>query len=707
MIDLDRFQNTAGASRGDAPIALADNKTGVTVRTGRVARWLSNFRAAENRDVAAHFVVSLRSRFGGEVSEQALRSTGLDQSLTRGKPLRARHVQAIVQSAEQVQADFNRVNVEAGRPYAQPVSVGANRSMLNFKIDHHVKTLYADLPQVTKWLDVGALGGRVQDEFAAAGRDGKHFVTTKEAVGIVDSVVTAGLESAAEARAGELRRLSLNNPDSPFSRALSEALATSGFKKTLRADRLTADAKDFLERRIQEIVDHELPLSALQDEAVLKAAADRPMADFVLARDAAARAVEALPLDPPAREALVELALHDNMPAALVPELAGAAAAVRDELAALGEPRNAAELQAPLAHIQDRITGAFSDAGTDLNTGNQDALHRATWRFLVRLDKSIPAQAIAGRFEHAGSPLRGIGEGANWYRHEFPRTRAAQRNRPTRDYDAPAVPLFTAESHRRAGAYSAMLGSLVDVLRESPGGAHGELELGARDTLSDDVIATLRNLGVSMPASDRIGESNRMEFSSGATFESARREVAAAFDYMMDSKVENGVVKKAIVDFNRATYRIGDTVMPSTQEGVIEGMRAFCRDKDGNLNEQMLRSVSALANQNTILAIYGICLEPSRSDVALIGGMPVVIGGLSYNLSLDRGGNVVLNVQKAGSPELMSVADEQENSVPVALDPDRSRLDLKARIRLDAATWRPELENIDIAYSLFPSDREL
>ena len=705
MIDLQGFESSAAAVRGDAVLELARHGPGVTTRTGRIARWASRFRSTQNTAVATGFVVSLRARHGAEITDQALRSTGLDRALTAGKPLRARHVNTLVHRAKQLQADFARSNVSASDLYRMPVAVGADVSRLRIKIDHLARKLYPECPQVARFVNLADLDSAVRDEIGKAGRGGKHLVIAEEASGIVDSLVRRQLESVYTSHTNALRKLALDHPGSLAGGALSQAMANGEFAGSFQPERLSRDAREMLEGRIREIVDNELAPSALTDEAAARTAADRLMSDFVAARDAAGRAVLALPVEPADREALLNQVLHDNVPAALVPRLGHAFVETRRDLQALGKPMNAREIQQPLAQINESIERAFADSDTRITPRNQHALYRGFWRCLLAPAEDTQVAGIAERVGLPGSPLRAVGEGANWYSQEFPHTREAERILGDGGPNDPGEPAYSLESFRKAGEYAVTLSALADVLGEREGVQHGDLKLGARDTLSDEVIVTMRNLGISMPASGRVGESNRTDYFSEPTIAKVQDELDFHFNGLRNAKMTDGVVSKSIADLTRATYDIDGTALPWNLDAVIGGLRKFCTDQTGGLDEEMLKCVSGMVNQGTIHCVYSACLTAEHPHLSLISGVPVVNGGMTYNLSKDRSGDVLLNIVKAGSPAVLGVQDENFGVQPVFLDPENSHLDVQARIRLVAPTWKPTLEHIEIAYSLFPDPR--
>lgn len=105
MIEVERLVELVGQAPGDTQLSIGANLTDFQIRTGRVAKWVGNFRAASNRRTTFLFLESLRDRYGRSVSDYLLRTSGLDTAWRQGKPLRARQVRSLVHQAEALAGD--------------------------------------------------------------------------------------------------------------------------------------------------------------------------------------------------------------------------------------------------------------------------------------------------------------------------------------------------------------------------------------------------------------------------------------------------------------------------------------------------------------------------------------------------------------------------------------------------------------------------
>ena len=704
MVGIERFHNVAQTARAEAPITLTGDRTGVTVRSGRIARWIGSLSASRNRDVADRFAQSLTNHYGAELSSHALRSAGLDRMLSSGRPLRARHVRQVIDHAERLQADFQQSAERAGRAYSRPVAVGADATLLGTALNDVARKMQPNDPTLAALVDIEALGDRVQEAIVAAGRDGGHFVTTEEAAGILQETVGQALQTArAEAREGALARLSLDHPDSLGRQALERAAAAAGQGETIAVDRLTPDVRELLASRFDWVVSNDLKAAAYGDDAALKAVADRVAADFVAERMAAGRAVDALPLDAAVKATLRECVLNDGIPAELVPVMGKAYGQVGGQVAALADPSlNARDLQGPLSAIRQAMTEAFAEARAEVTPEREDALHHGFWRFLLAPGGDGQASAIAERMQQPASPLRQIGEAANWYRHEFPVTAEADRtfNLP-RDPALDGTPVYLPESFGKATEYSVTLNALAAVVLPDARYAEGKPPLPASDNVSDGTIAALRGLGITMPPPNRLGETNRLDHLSDPSMAVVREKLDLHVESVADAPLVEGLVGESVKDFNRADYRIGGQLAARDRDAVVAAMRAFCTDSEGRLDERLLKGISTLAYQASLGCVHSACLNPQRPDLSVFDGHPVMAGDPTYEISRSEEGDVIVDISQSGPLTTFVELDEDGAVVPRMLDADSSHFDLQARLRLAAGDWTPQIESVSMDYALF------
>ena len=701
MSEIGGFRSATAGVHRDASVSLRAGGNGVAVRSGRVARWVARFRTAENRAVAHKFAASLRRSYGAEVSDQVMRGSGLDRVAAHGRPLRARRVQAAVRQADALFAAVRERNAAVAQSYSRPVSVGTDQSLLRIKIDEAARTLFAANPTVTNLVDPQALATRVEDVIVAAGRDGTHFVTTEEAAGILSSVVNEELNGAYHYACDRaLASLALDRPDSISCRALAEAAADREPPLHIDTARLTPDAVAELAARFQAVVSAAaVPADRLDDAASLRALARKVAGDFVAERASAQEALGELPIvNAQQKAALLEQVVHDNVPAAVAASLAWAYVVVADDVAALVKPTNAGDTETSLATIRSRMTDAFVDAGEPITVENQAPMHRMGWRFLLAPGGAEQKEAIAAQLQPGAGALRAVGEGATWYREVFPGTDEAEQTWVSSDYVE--QPVYPEASFRDATHYTVLMDALAEVATEGAAPGQG-VHLEANGTLPDAAIATLRNLGMPVPAPDRLGHSNPDVPISAGGLDAIRTELGKQYASRTNVPLKQGVLEEATRDFARATYRVGGKEVPRSEAGVTRELRALCTDEHGQLDEKLLKSVSTIAYQAGPGCVYAAVFNPQRPDLAVFNGMPGVNPTeTSFNLSREEQGDVIVRCVRYGEVDRLDRLDAQGMMERVAVDPSASSLDLTVEFRIDAATCEPRLEDVHIGYRM-------
>ena len=709
MIELENFHRAAQAARGDAHVVLAADETRVTTRSGRIARWIGKFRRSGNRDTTSRFVELLRERYGRDVVDHLVESTGMKQAMDRGKPLRARQITAIVGEADALRAAIVNRNAAVATSYSDPMAIGLNRSILQNSLELLSRKLIPTNPNLHLLVDSGRLSDTVDSEINAAGKNGENFVTTEKAARILTRVVNRELQAAYEtAQQGALNKLSFEDPKSISRQAFAAVIGGREQALNIDPNRFEADLVDALHLKFEPAVANRLQAHEIDDEPALRALAGELMEDFAEERAAVRDAVKGLAIDTAAKEKMLDQALHDNIRADMIPALGRAYLQVRDDLSELGEPLGAAELQGPLSRICDSMTSAIKESEVEIRVSNQDAISRSAWRFLLAPGGKAQASAIAGRLEHPGSALRKIGQGATWFRSNFPQTDEGLRSVVD---ESGREQLKYARSIATASRYSVMMENLARVLRdktdaapESFGLSAKEDRLSPQEIQSDEAIAMLRSVGIAMPAPDRVGQVNPKAPVSQPSFDRIREEVDAHVAYTAKKRVENGLLVESTKDFDRATYRVNGQDLTRNADAVAEGLRVFCTNGSGHLNEEMLLGISKVAYQAIPLSAFASLFHPGSPETSLFEGSPGFVSGannLAYDLSRNDNDEVILNVSMLGPLDRLTHVRDDSGLDAEPLDPGRSQLNLTMELKLDANDFKPTVEAVNVGYSLF------
>ncbi|MCZ0944073.1 MAG: hypothetical protein OXJ53_13525 [Gammaproteobacteria bacterium] len=713
-VALTRFVDAARDVRGDSHIALNQDKTGVTAEGGRVVRWAGHFRSGSNRLATAAFADSLRSRYGEELSSLALKSAGLDRALKSGKPLKARQVQAAVQRADHLEGSFRQRNSAVADALSQQRfgEVIGPRFLAN-KASEIARQTMPHGAFVAHHLDPGALAKLVKSAVIDAGKAGAHLVTTEEASRIQASVIKKELETAhlALARAAE-KQLDVDGVDDPASlthRLLSNAISTVDGAQGLSIKRLSPDAREALGERLQrELINPAKrprgeAVGALQDDASLARAADRVVREFVSERVAARDAVNALPIPEPARSAIADSALHEALQPQLALAFGKAYTELQQPLSALAAPQDAGDAQQAIGKIQGAMNHAIQLADFSMDSSNRMAAHGAFWQMMLAPGGDPLARAIGTQLL-AGQDLSELHAGMSYFRHELA-TEAASLEGSER-FGGRLV--YSPESFARAQQYDTLMESLGLVVEAKTDAEPMSLRAVPNANVSDAAIAMMRNLGVPMPAPVRLNAAQENAPISDPTRRAVESQIEEHVKAADAGPLKDGVNKDAIRDFDRATYVIEGSTMPRDQEKVANGLRELCVGKDGELNPDMLRRVSAFANQGGIACAYSRLMDVVNwPDLAAVGGIPSTgdQASLSFTLAADQpSGDILLHMRHHAPSDHIAVPDDDGGLEMRELDDARSFYLLEIGVRFDAQTCEPALEQLRFDYALHTPD---
>ena len=245
-----------------------------------------------------------------------------------------------------------------------------------------------------------------------------------------------------------------------------------------------------------------------------------------------------------------------------------------------------------------------------------------------------------------------------------------------------------------------MMRSLAEVLQEKTGSCR---PVEVNGNVPDEMIVTLRNLGISMPAPRRLGQQNRDTPISEAGLAAMRQQLSEHLRVKGQGQFKNGVSAECIRDVRNNTYVIENDRIQHDQYSIGQAMLDFCTPPGGHLNRLLLRNLSMLAYRGAFDCVRETCLNYARPEIALFSEEPVVPDVDQYHRVVrDGAGNVILESRQVG--KVQQVIRRNENGTPetVDLDPDRSLLDLTVRFKLDGTTGQPELKDACIDYAFIP-----
>ncbi len=604
VIDLDVFQVTAAAaaehSGSRSAISLSNGHDGLIVHTGCFARGAAWFRSAANRAVTGVFAESLRRKFGDEVSRAAL-EPDVFRRQARGKPLRARHVLEVIDSAARLQADFNKCNINVSRLYFRSTVPGNATEALHRLVDLRVRQRCRLVPHAGRFLNLGRIARTVKDDILAAGLAGSHLVTREEAAGIAARVIDRQLETG-----GVVPEVS--------GTSLASSIAGRALASAVRAD----------------------------------------------------------------------------------PTL-------REDLMSLGKRPEGRQLRDVIVKVGSAMALAPGNTEGPSGVENRGADGSCRESLLAAGGEQL-ARAVSGRIALGGSSLQAVGAGVNWFLEDFLPSGEVQQ---ACAYSYPHVrgtAIYDYTVYRAA----LVLGAIINALaaREAVGASADEYGFSKRtpDQLPDADIVTLRDLGVPLPAPDRVGVVNPKLRLSRMTHEAVQRNIVQQLNGMFKRGAVNVVVGDRLGQIGHAGLRIDGVWLERGTDSALQQVRAFFSDGQGALDTELLRKVSILAGRETLDSVYSACFDTRRPDLAVFAGRPVVsMNEPAYAFNRDSHGNVLLEISHAGDVQRLEFDDADGFVRVVKLDRERSRLDCVVKMTIGVDGRDPVVNDVVMAYFLSPA----
>ena len=743
MADLQGFLSAAHQVANNPCLVLRDQTAGQqdssSVRTSRRARWVQRFHTKENRAVSSQFLASLETSYGDESARAAARCSGLNHTLARGKPLRARQVTAAVEAAKFQSANTRDDNRRLAHCYEQSLRREGTDHLVASSVIKNVARRHANAPDsISRLLDRRQLAPQVSKAILAAGENGEYGfqpVTREQADEICRRIVEQELRDAFDsafhrARGRALKALNPQMPDTIAHHELRRVCDRLEPPIDLGCNVLSADAAEFFARQVALAIDTgAIHFKDLADEASLRDLASSTAEQFVEERRAARDEVAKLRyLDPEVQEALRVHVTRDTIPRNIVTHLGETYFLVANHLDALAGPLPPNGLEESIKTIRETLTSSWTAAGVNIDQDNEELYYRYAWRFLLAPGGAAQASAILARLAPDDSLLRGIGESAYWYADEFKGTEQAAKTF-TDEESGLSRNVHDQVSFDNAHDYSLLMQSLRSTLleitgRQITGGAM--LEQNPHPT--DQTVATLRNLGIPFPAPERLNCFNNDVPLSNSTLAQMRRE--------LDRQVRgsrrihrSGLTQNCRVFLRanemtvrgefKARFTIDGKQLPvkAKAETVARELREFCRDREGTLNLELLANISRVVHVATFRSLYHGCMNPDRPDLSIMNGYPEgAFAGHAYSLRKNDDGDVLLEVSERITP-LMHYPMHQNDVRPasgaqpgdaapkgVRLSGRHSDFLTRASIHFNPASFKPQLHSVNISYWLEQGD---
>ena len=686
----------------------------------RLVRWVQNSgigKRIRNRSTVDAFISSLQHHYGPDVASR-MDFGPLRDLQTRGKPLQVRHIRAAISEAGLVADGVKSVkssNIEglvgeqiAGLPY---YGLPGAEDLVN---------------EVRSKVDVAGTQeriGRTQLGMAArgtlSGESGLDTAQTWVRSAVNDAhedifLTGFGVKTGQGQRFDKLQQVIDRHPRAQavykqYGLRFNASRASGALYGTL-ADKLSETLSAALEDTGQ-------PTGAgtvkKRVEQAINRKAEQVVGDFLRERaDALGRLREmhahgdirsedmaAFKAD--GHRSLADVVLHHRIPPDMLPGLY----ALRDET-----PDNLGDLASANRSMEDKIQvmRQFGEALSGIYTGISEADFN---KYLYGEDSKLNYTEDCGRFLLEGK-LSADDESA--IRHAV-RTGSPGSDLPELLQGIAGMRGAVYHPDANEDHWAAAKPSLDSMSMASMAllGAGAPPPLGEYSARAASVLNALRNCGIDTPPPGDPG----VEQSGKGTFSQPALEIAQTEleENLLQVKRESteypGVIGEAVRDFSRATYvfngkpaEFGDTT------GVVEGMRNFCTDADGNFDEKMFDIVGKLVYQRTnAMALNRFCtgMGVTGGDTAAMLktapfiGMPGVRASSTYQVSRGTANNVVLQISSAGPASTLTHSLGTQ-----FLDPQQSNLAFDITLQVDAQDYTARVTDMNYEYRFVPTDEE-
>ncbi len=720
-VDLQKFQSVVDASDPSATFRLTADRKGVESGLGTV-KWVKNLQPSENQEVAKLFVDALKQSYGDQITETVVGSTSLSDELVEGKPLHARKVTLALNGAAKTKELFIDSNQKVSSTYSKPVAAGSDPSMLQIRYDEVEKRLFsreglldtaqvedfgmqlqahtyqhAETPlfvgegvldttqvedlstQLQAHCDLEGIGREVEQAIVRASKGDTVFVTSEAAAKIADRIIAGHLQKAYRAILND--KVSLTNKDSYSCKTFKKITSQRGLdinlehleKSLFQAlnKELEEGASDAIHRKAMD--GEELILSEYQEQKLYK-----PIRKFAEERCTAYEEIDKLRIAEPIKSLLLERAMYDDVPANLAQDFAQAYLQLGDSVAVLGQPgASSGDVQQALTRINDTLLRAVQGPKKELVLDTRDRVMQAFWRLMLVNTSDDQLQGLADQLQ--GAPLHPFREGAAYVQIIFAASEIGMRDEETY---APGV--------KKAAEYALLLSSLQQVLDDRRGVISEFEPATSTEELSDSTVVMLRNVGVTLPAPNRLGKTGRTGLSAAA-FAEVQRDLDGALE--STEPVDDGLTASFLSDLGSATYSLEGEDLGKDPATIISRLRLYCTNEAGQLNEAMLLGISRYAHQGNFARVIEMFEDEHLSPFQAAPAMRLT--GSTYSIAKNDQGGITITSTSAGPVD--GVTDQSEERL--SLDPAASRIRMEQVLTLDANTFKPTLQSVDIEYA--------
>ncbi|MGU9978116.1 MAG: hypothetical protein ACNYNY_05530 [Candidatus Oxydemutatoraceae bacterium WSBS_2016_MAG_OTU14] len=726
MTNISNFRTAAQQSPANSRVLQSGNGQVVATRGG-VSWFQTQSQKSENKQTAEFFLKSIRSHYGEKIAGDV--APLIAASLERGKPLHSRQVVRVLNTADEIRPKIIQANRSSIEGFFKEVATGQGASRFDMKFNSTVKEYFgkdANLKDIKDMVNFDALKSKVAIGLDQMRMEGRNLISNEDIIETAGNLIVADFQAGLYEQCE--KKVDLKDVNSLASQVLDRAIAQQGSE--LKLDKLTPVAREQLQSlcntRVQKLLSESIRaidtggnapnlLEGINDGSIVKAL-DSTIQKFVADRTAVYKEVVNLPatsfsekgetVNPQEMWKLAEAGMHGTLSTEQVRasgthrmKMLSATTELSELLLNPVESRQYySQLGACLKNIQSMT--AEVDLG---NAHEQNNTLKDLWSFALASKTPEEINNLKNALTGTNSKIPSLLKGLKYMEGNFSNYEDCQND-----------PQAYRASQKKASECNAVLSALSEHLDENAV-QDKTADFTTLEDASDTTIALMRNIGLEVPAPNRLGSENPDAIFSDRTYQKIQKNVANLSNIGTRPKIIDGMYEESTRDFHRASYKIDGQIIPrgagidseTTTAGVKDALIEMCSDENNNVIEPLLLSVSKIACQALpgcgLTSIYGM----SDPDLLLfrpgLGTTPQ--NSIEYEISRNDKGGIDVSVASTNIATVATFLVEGYMD-QVMLDRDKSYANLTMRASVGPNGEGPTLEDISYGYSLKPMPDE-
>lgn len=716
----------------NARLALTSDKKGISAHRTGLIQWIKGrLNTAENREVSKLFLASIQSTHGQDIAHQMANQFGLYKTIRSGRPLHAREVEAVLDSADEAKARIRDSNERALNGYfGQANKTGQSAFQSRFQmLARQYLSADADFEAIENLCQLGKLSDEVRDTVLEIGREGQVSVPLEKIEAFADAAIRNAFLNGPYRQQLEAK-LDLSDPQSLGSQSLNQALDAGSLPGSVKG----APLSDAMRSQLQTELSNEIGLrltatmnglsggnpGAKTLDQVFSDASIRDMAGHIVDKhiDWAAKTQDPQqegrpPINDKFSAELKRGVLSSAFPEAAVAPLIQSHHAISalDQVLAAGatQREQSAQLKEPLKTLYEGFVQATAEKG---NSGvSREQQFAQLWGTLLQGKSPEALKSLAEKM--ASSNQKGMSDllqATKYLSAAFMET------------EQPAAPRFSEENTARARDYHLMLTTLAQTLEKKTGTnlhtlLNQDMPESYESIFSHSLDTLVRNLGIETP---RVTGLNRTETDiplPDASLRALEENVESLQTLSPREKIDpRGVLNQMVIDIGRASYYVGANKwendesqmdIETLRDRVVSDLEDLCRDsKTNEVNKELLLGISKYASQRAQAGMVSLLGYSPQEDVTVISSAPNFAACKKiYNVQRTPDGGATIHFSMRGNTAMATVLDHETMNVQMQeLDAEKSNIEMVLEVKLNSRGEDPKMTEHKFGYSLYPTE---